>query len=407
MILPHTLPASFWHSGNLQVYNNFGDVYWLLILLPVLLTKCTPERSLCQFRETFPSGSNSLLFSIMQEVVLQINELEEKQRVADRSLRSYAGQLGRIIAHQSALEEVSPALRDEYLMREEELKKTEEEKRLVSELIQAQREGQKARDGLKDKKKVLEDEIQQLRIRLGAIFFEQAQSDSCDPAVRDSLSIIISRYQKLKDNTQNGSFFSSTASKLLLAVSNQNKDFLAAFNAVEQGNLFSFIQGDRAQSLISEYLGKVENLNRIESELSKLNEDITDADKLRENHAKEIESKLSQCRTDEEAAAVSYGIYLFDNAVKWLKDDTANPIVDIVSDMLKTQEIIEENALQIKLKKTQIEVYNQMEKVRLNEKAIMKLESERERLLSQINDLKAENETIITRVRNLERGVEP
>ena len=45
-----------------------------------------------------------------------------------------------------------------------------------------------------------------------------------------------------------------------------------------------------------------------------------------------------------------------------------------------------------------------MEKVRLNDKAIEKLEAERERLLRQIEELKAENETIANLVRGLEEG---
>lgn len=344
---------------------------------------------------------------IMQDVVLQINELEEKQRVADKSLRSYAGQLGRSVAHKDGYETLFPALRDEYLMREAELVKAQEEKRLVSDLIQAQKEGQKKRERLKARRKEIEEAHKEIKIRLGAIFFEQAQAESCDPSVSAALDHIVSRYKKLKYNTQNGSFFSSATSKLLLAMTNQNKDFLSAFKAVEDDNLFSLIQGERAQKLIGEYQEYKRQLGDIEKELKELDEDISDADELAENHRKEVEERLNQCVLDEEAAAVSYGLYLFDNAVKWLKDNTANHIVDIVSDMLKTQEIIEENTRQIRLKKTQIEVYNQMEKVRLNEKAIMKLEAERERLLGQINELKAENEMIITKVRNLERGDQP
>ncbi len=340
----------------------------------------------------------------MQELVIQINELEERQRAAEESLRSYAGKLGRTIAHLEGMNPVAPALRDEYLMREENLNSAREEKSLVKELVEAQKQGKRELESLKEKRSTTTRELEQLRFRIGAIAFEQAQSENCAPEVKDILAPIVARYKRLKENSKEGSFFRTTTSKLLLAISNQDKDFLTAFKAVESAGKLELLYGERAGSLVNEYLQRLDRLSRIEEELTALGEDMGDADVYTEGHEKQIDKRLSDCARDEEESAVSYGIYLFENAVKWLSDDTDPGLVDIVSDMLKTQEILEEDTRQIQKKRTQIEIYNQMEKVRINDRAIEKLEAERERLLRQIEELRAENETIENRIRGLEEG---
>lgn len=340
----------------------------------------------------------------MQELVIQINELEERQRAAEESLRGYAGKLGRTIAHLEGMDPVAPALRDEYLMREENLKSVREEKSLVKELVEAQKKGKKELESLKERRSTTLKDLDQLRFRLGAIAFEQAQSDNCAPEIKDILAPIVARYKRLKENSKEGSFFKTTTSKLLLAISNQDKDFLSAFRTVENAGHLDLLSGERAKSLLDEYYTRSERLSQIEADLTALGEDMGDADVYTEGHEKQIDKRLSDCTRDEEESAVSYGIYLFENAVKWLNDDTDPLLVDIVSDMLKTQEILEEDTRQIQKKRTQIEIYNQMEKVRLNDKAIEKLEAERERLLRQIEELKAENETIANLVRGLEEG---
>ncbi len=340
----------------------------------------------------------------MQELVLQINELEERQRADEESLRGYAGRLGRTIAHLEGMTPVAPALRDEYLMREENLRSAREEKSLVQELVEAQKKGRKDLESLKARKSAMEKELDQLRFRIGAIAFEQAQSESCAPEIKDILAPIVSRYRRLKENSREGSFLSATTSKLLLAISNQDKDFLSAFRTVESAGHLKKLVGERASSLVAEYLSRMESLAGITAELTSLGEDMGDADVYTEGHEKALDKRLQDCTYDEEEAAVSYGIYLFENAVKWLKDTTDPAIVDLVSDMLKTHELLEEETRQIQTRRNQIEIYNQMEKVRINDRAIEKLEAERERLLRQIEELRAENEIIENRIRSLDEG---
>ena len=217
------------------------------------------------------------------------------------------------------------------------------------------KEETKKADRSKSKVVELEKKKKEILSRLGAVALVQAQSDVACPEIAALLKDTIEEEKKAFAMSNSQSFLTKIKGRLKLKKIQKHqakrvynigllldqKGIAYKVNG-ENGNSFA-LSLDKINRELNFHKGKVEHLTKnLEIKADEQLTAINDKEQL-----EEAELKLNE-------AAISYGIYLFENGSKWIGENTPDQELDLLSEMLVLQN--EREALEARIKECHKEI---------------------------------------------------
>jgi len=340
----------------------------------------------------------------MQGILSEIEAAEKARDGAYRDERMLFRDLARIVSHKENAPEIGVSLKSNCLRFEEEYLRAESELSETRANARAVDEGKANVKNLSYEISRLEKERDGLMAGIGAVAFEQAQSAKADERIREALKGDVVKIEDLMQKRDGGSAISKRiASFRLFAMKGGERGrFLSYFKAIESASLLDVLNGERAARMVERYKAVTSLIEKKKSEASAIRKHVElHGSKDSSKKPSEAESLFERSENEYTESLVAYGMYLFENATKWIGDDTTDEELSIISSLLTTQDFLESQTKAINDGKKSLEIDDLNALIKSNDGRIEALRSEVERIESQISDIERENDSIREKIRKV------
>ena len=325
-------------------------------------------------------------------------ETEEKIEDTTEVLRSYFHDLGEAVyKDQSVLPEpMGVSLLEEVKKAENEMNQAfldrEEDKKFVAEF-----------DEIKERKTVVDDEMERLReeerdirLRIGALIYEQCSLGLLD---RDRFSSVYAdsdEEKKLSERAEGKSFISRLSSRSALSrlKRSDNSRYLDYSSLVDDEENAVSLSGGNAVTLVN----KLEEIKEKRANLFQEKEDkdyylsqnISRRRLLEKGGVEKDDERVEDSQVAYKEALINYGNYLYDRGGSWIGETTPSEILDILQKIIEIQnEYRELNERKQRLQKeAKADDYKAL--IEEEKEKIKILLGEREKIDMQIEDIEKE-----------------
>lgn len=342
----------------------------------------------------------------MDNIAIQIEQIEEQIAYSYRELRDYYISLGNHICLNQSEMQIPLAVkyrenveneREQFLL----LQHKKEQREIVLEELAL---GKESVQLLKAERTKKEKDFLLLKRRLGALSIEQAGANVLSEEVTALLKDELDTLALLQTLLSSKSFFKKQQGKSLSRRLNRKQDarYEAIADKLYEKNYLIKLKGERAQSLVSEFVTLKLDIQTIDEEVSKFKNKLTSSKSSIERETNEIEKELDKTKSSWDEMAYQYGNYLFDNAAKWIGENTSDKVLDLLAKILEDHNAIEDLRNDIEKKKKQIEIDDLRALIERDKSAIATLEKERTRLFDQIKEIEQDILSLNHKIRKLE-----
>ena len=296
----------------------------------------------------------------------------------------------------------------------EEVRKAEKERTEAYGKRDGDREFQKNYSEKKERKIQVDEELlalrddeKSLRLRLGALIYEQCSLGILD---RDKFSSVYAdsdEEKALSAKAEGKSLFSRLSSRSALSrlKKSGSSRYLDYSSLVDNEEVAILVSGANAEALVGslrENKAKRDNLRREQDELELfLTENLQEFKRLGKGGLEEDEERVRESEVSLRECLINYGNYLYDRGGSWIGEDTSPEILDVLQNIIETQNQYRDlNNRKARLQKEakaddyKALIEEEKEKIRI-------LEGEREKIASQIQDIKKEISRLEGLVRKL------
>lgn len=341
-------------------------------------------------------------------------EIEDRIEETTEELRNQFFNLGIIIFHNPEIVDSSMGVSlfktaKESLERVNEAQKKEEDDRLFIDEFEEKREKKIVLDGILES---LREEEREVRMKLGALIYEQCSLSILPREKFSSVYAIVDEERTLSDKAQSKSFWSRfTSSGALNRLKRSDTTrYLDYSSFADNPETATVISGEKAQSLIDELCSIKNKREQTQSEEELLEGWLTESVSRRRNLEKgeleEDKNRLSESKSDFDECIINYGNYLYDRATNWINENTPSNVLDSLqaivekqnsySELIKRQEQLRKEA---KADDYKAIIEEEREKIRI-------LESEKAKIDLQIAEINKEIERLEGMVSRLVKSQE-
>ncbi len=255
-------------------------------------------------------------------------------------------------------------------------------------------------ESLRDQINVKRGENKMVKLRLGALIYEQCSLSLLDKALFSSVYKDVEEEKRYIDKSGSNAFLDRIFSKHGKAKMQRSNDsrFLSYAESALDKKTFEALNGENAKALYSDAASSTEELKVLSSALEDLNIEIkTMEDRRRALEKGELE-KLDSASYEADdrlrEQVIGYGNYLFDKGASWIGENTPSDVLDYLDSILKKQqEYTSLTATMARLKKEakadDIKALIEEEKAK-----ILILQKEKERIDMQIAQIENEIERL-------------
>ena len=272
-------------------------------------------------------------------------ETEEKIEDTTEVLRSYFHDLGEAIYKDQS---VLPAPMGVSLL--EEVKKAENDMNQAFASREDDKEFITQFDEIKERKTVVDDEMERLReeerdlrLRIGALIYEQCSLGLLD---RDRFSSVYAdsdEEKKLSERAEGKSFISRLSSRSALSrlKRSDNSRYLDYSSLVDDEENAVSLSGGNAVTLVN----KLEDIKEKRANLFQEKEDkdyylsqnISRRRLLEKGGVEKDDEKVEDSQVAYKEALINYGNYLYDRGGSWIGETTPSEILDILQKIIEIQ----------------------------------------------------------------------
>ncbi|MGN1164720.1 MAG: hypothetical protein ACI4S4_07965 [Candidatus Ornithospirochaeta sp.] len=336
-------------------------------------------------------------------------ETEKKIEDTTESLRESFHTLGSLVySNLSVLPvEMGVSLLEEVRKAEKEKKEAYEKKDRDTEFQKSYEEKKKRKIEVDEELLSLREEEKTIRLRLGALIYEQCSLGLLDRAKFSSVYADSDEEKALSEKAEGKSFFSrlssrSALSRLKKSDSSRYLDYSSLVDSEENALL---VNGANAEALVTSLKkNKTErDALRIEQEELEmfLTENLQEYRRLGKGGLEEDSERVGDSEVSLRECLINYGNYLYDRGGSWIGEETSPEILDVLQNIIETQNQYRDlnnrkSRLQKEAKADDYKalIEEEKEKIRI-------LEGEREKIALQIEDIKKEISRLEGLVRKL------
>ncbi len=199
-------------------------------------------------------------------------------------------------------------------------------------------------EGLKDQINVKRGENKMIKLRLGALIYEQCSLSLLPEELFSDVYKDVSEERKYRERAESNAFLDKLFSKhgkYKLERSNDSR-FLSYAESVVQRKLSDALNGDNAKSLFIDAAQSDDELTRLNALLDDKVTSLKAMDErrrsLEKGELKKLESAEYESGDKLREAEIGYGNYLFDKGASWIGEDTPAVVLDYLDSILKSQQ---------------------------------------------------------------------
>lgn len=343
----------------------------------------------------------------MEDVLAEIEKTEKELEDAFTRQRQQARRLGIAFSSDNTSLVISPTMRENVIRCENEYDEIKARLEACTAALSALEGDRRNLKRLESEHRELNSSVSQLRVRLGAIAFEQAQCADAPAQLSAALSSYITTYRTLSERSSAGGLAGLAASiRLKSVVRGQKKDFSAICTILEEERLLGLLRGERAASLVRDIDRESARMKIISCEIEECR---AHADKVQGEggeRPQQLADAVKEAGRKAEEAEISYGMYLFQNGAKWISSETSRTLLDIVGAMLSEQKKIDSLQQKSQRARDQLAIDDFRLMIRNNCQKQEALRSEIAVIERQIEEIAAENEVLEKKIKGLLDGRE-
>lgn len=199
-------------------------------------------------------------------------------------------------------------------------------------------------ENLKDQINVKRGENKMIKLRLGALIYEQCSLSLLDSSLFSEVYKDAKEEKRYRDKAESNAFLDRIFSKHGKAKMQRNNDsrFLSYAEYALDKKAIESLSGDNAKDLYKDAESSTKELKELSSSLDDLNAEIKAMEDRRrtlekgdlerqENASFEAEDRLRE-------QVIGYGNYLFDKGASWIGETTPTAVLDYLDSILKKQQ---------------------------------------------------------------------